>query len=152
MEDKKEKNESVLPVVQCNGCGVCCFHMGYPAFVLPQDPLSESAVEKLEAESGRPLTATRRRDLLTGRAGETHWHQLPEALKKDWLQHVSDYTKPQYGDSLESFDGPCYWLDVETRMCKHHPYRPQVCRDFETGNPDCLQWRDVYADRILPPL
>lgn len=151
MENKKEKNVTALPVVQCDGCGVCCFHMGYPAFVLPQQPLTESEIQSMEAQSGRPFSAARRRDLLTGRTGESHWHRLPEDLRDDWLKYVADYQTPDYGDSVDTFDGPCYWLDTQTRMCKHHQYRPNVCRDFETGNSQCLQWRDVYADRIEPP-
>lgn len=147
-DDNNQSNDAALPVVQCGGCGVCCFHMGYPAFVLPQEPLSESEVDAREAQSGRPFSDPIRRDLIAGRPGESHWHQLPEDLKNDWLRFVADYRTPQYGDSLETFDGPCFWLDTETRMCKHHQYRPNVCRDFETGNPECLQWREVYADRI----
>jgi len=148
MQNKKEKTKSELPVVECAGCGVCCFHMGYPAFITPKQALSPAEVDQLEVESGKPFTARQREELLVGRAGESHWHQLPDDLKQAWLAHVETYELPTYGDTLDTFDGPCTWLDVDTRMCKHHQYRPNVCRDFETGNPECLQWRDVYQDRI----
>ena len=36
---------SQLPVVNCEGCGACCFHMGYPAYVLPRDPMTEAEIE-----------------------------------------------------------------------------------------------------------
>jgi Fe-S-cluster containining protein len=149
VDNKKDVSATPLPIVQCDGCGVCCFHMGYPAFVLPRDPVSESALAEMEIESGQPFSDSARADLLAGRDGESHWHQLPEDLKQQWRQHVAQYRPPEYGDTLDTFDGPCSWLDLETRMCKHHQYRPNVCRDFETGNPQCLQWRDVYRDRIL---
>ena len=148
MKNEKENLDDSLPVVQCTGCGVCCFHMGYPAFITPEKPLSNTEVDQLEVESGKPFTPRRRQELLAGRLGESHWHQLPDDLKQAWLAHVANYQPPNYGDSLDTFDGPCTWLDLETRMCKHHQYRPNVCRDFETGNPECLQWRDVYQDRI----
>lgn len=149
MQNKKEKQKSSLPIVQCDGCGVCCFHMGYPAFITPQPPLSAAEVNQLEVEAARPFTARRRAELLAGRAGESHWHRLPEDLKQAWLANVAQYQRPPYGDTLDTFDGPCTWLDLETRMCKHHQYRPNVCRDFETGNAECLQWRAVYQDRII---
>ena len=36
---------------------------------------------------------------------------------------------------------PCIWLDRESGRCKHHEHRPQVCREFEVGGPDCLRIR-----------
>jgi len=151
MKNKKEKPDNALPVVECSGCGVCCFHMGYPAFITPQQPLSPAEVDRLEVESAEKFTAARRQHLLDGHPGESHWHQLPDDLKKDWLAHVAQYQRPDYGDTLDTFDGPCTWLDLETRLCKNHLYRPNVCRDFETGNPECLQWRDVYQEKITTP-
>ena len=149
MENKKENQPNALPVVECGGCGVCCFHMGYPAFVTPKDPLSIAEVELMEAESGKSFSLEQRERLLSGHPGESHWHQLPADLKQQWQEHVDNYQLPKYGKTLDTFDGPCIWLDTETRMCKNHLYRPNVCRDFETGNPECLQWRDVYQDKIL---
>lgn len=138
-----------LPQVSCTNCGVCCFHMGYPAFVMPRDPMSQKEIDELEAQSNRPLSLRRKEELLAGNPGESHWHRLPHDLKSELLTYIENYQKPQYGESLETFDGPCVWLDMETRMCKNHTYRPNVCRDFETGNPECLTWRETYADRII---
>jgi Fe-S-cluster containining protein len=36
---------------------------------------------------------------------------------------------------------PCFWLDLETRRCKHYRYRPDICQDFEVGSEACLEWR-----------
>ena len=35
----------------------------------------------------------------------------------------------------------CLWFDLQTRLCKHHEYRPQVCRDYEIGGRECLRER-----------
>ena len=124
--------------------------MGYPAYVLPRDPMTEQQVADLETESGKAFSARRRQELLAGHPGESHWHNLPPHLKEELEAYIADYQAPNYGTTLDTFDGPCIWLDIETRLCKNHTVRPNVCRDFETGNPDCLQWRETYADRILP--
>jgi Fe-S-cluster containining protein len=28
---------------------------------------------------------------------------------------------------------PCFWLELETKRCKHYKYRPEVCRDHFCG-------------------
>lgn len=48
-------------------------------------------------------------------------------------------TRP-VGDGL-----PCCWLDPETKRCRWHEHRPQICRDFEPGSQACAGWR---ADAI----
>lgn len=106
-----------LPTVTgCDGCGVCCLHMGYPTYI--------------------------------GMSGETpaerHWLSMPADLKAELLAQVAIYPAPPSGQ----LDGPCVWLDLETRRCRHHEHRPQVCRDFELGSQGCLDWRDVYRDRL----
>ena len=35
----------------------------------------------------------------------------------------------------------CLWFDHDTRQCKHHEFRPQVCRDYELGGRECLRRR-----------
>lgn len=40
---------------------------------------------------------------------------------------------------------PCFWLDLETRKCKHYEHRPEVCRDALVINDDgCRHWREEY--------
>ena len=90
----------------------------------------------------------RRGELLAGHPGESYWHRLPADLKAEWEAYVADYRQPSYGDDPSTFDGPCFWLDMETRRCKHHEHRPRICRDFETGSPQCLEWRTYYRDKI----
>lgn len=37
---------------------------------------------------------------------------------------------------------PCLWFDTETRKCRHHDHRPQICRDFDVGNEHCIRMRE----------
>jgi Fe-S-cluster containining protein len=46
--------------------------------------------------------------------------------------------------------GPCFWLDVETRQCRHYEQRPEICRDFAVGGEACLLWREAMAIWIKP--
>ncbi len=78
---------------------------------------------------------------------EEHWTNLPADLKQELLTFIENYQHPPEGE----LDGPCIWLDPETRRCKHHAYRPNVCRDFEVGCKDCLGWREHHASLIRPP-
>lgn len=122
--------------------------MGYPAFVLPRDPMTEAEIDADPELSKLPADSRRRKDLLAGHPGESWWHELPPELKEPLVEHMNQYVRPEYDGTLESFDGPCIWLDKETRLCKHHLHRPNVCRDFETGCGECLQWRNEYASEI----
>lgn len=45
----------------------------------------------------------------------------------------------------ESDQLPCTWYNLETKRCRHHEYRPTICRDFETGSDGCLNYRDFYG-------
>jgi len=140
---------SKLPVVNCEGCGVCCFHMGYPAYVLPREPMTEAEIESNHELSQRAAKDKRfKQDLLDGHPGESHWHRMPDDLRAQWQAHVDGYQQPNYDGTVESLDGPCIWLDMETRHCIHHEYRPNICRDFKADSPGCHDWRKHYADRI----
>lgn len=73
-------------------------------------------------------------------ADEEPWTRLPGELKESLLSYIDQYQHPPNGQ----LDGPCLWLDTESGRCKHHDYRPQVCRDFRVGGAGCLQWRSDY--------
>ncbi len=45
---------------------------------------------------------------------------------------------------------PCLWYDTETKRCKHYEHRPQVCRDFQPGEPQCNEWRVELGLPRLP--
>ncbi len=94
------------------------------------------------------LDPLRREELLAGHPGESYWHAMPVELKAQWEAHVAKYSTPKYGVDPSTFDGPCIWLDMETRQCKNHEYRPRICREFETGSRECLEWRNYYSDKV----
>ena len=140
---------SQLTVVNCNGCGACCFHMGYPAFVVPRDPMTEAEIEA-DADLRERADEDKRfkQDLLDGHPGESYWHSMPDDLKEQWQAYVDNYQQPAYDGTVEGLDGPCFWLDMETRQCTNHEYRPNICRDFKAASPGCYDWRTYYADLI----
>lgn len=148
-ETSKRGTVSLPVVADCEGCGVCCFHMGYPAFILPRDPMSDDQIDAdpklVEQIKNDPR---RRAELHAGNPGESYWHALPDELRSQWESFVADYQLPEYGEDPKTFDGPCIWLDMETRRCKNHEHRPRICRDFETGSSECHQWRVYYTDKI----
>lgn len=39
----------------------------------------------------------------------------------------------------------CLWFDAQTRQCKHHEWRPAVCRKYEVGCASCLDERRPYV-------
>jgi len=148
-ESKKPEADSLPVLADCNGCGVCCLHMGYPAFILPRESMTNDQIDAdSELMASIQQDPWRREELRAGNPGESHWHALPSELRAEWKTFVASYQLPKYGDDPATFDGPCFWLDAETRRCKNHEYRPRICRDFETGSPECHQWRAYYRDKI----
>jgi len=64
---------------------------------------------------------------------------LPEELARE-IDH--------YFAGLKRGEEPvdhCLWFDVETRKCKHHQWRPQVCRNYQVGCESCLNERRPYV-------
>ena len=107
-----------LPTIDdCQGCGVCCMHMGYPAFLTGNDQ----------------------------QPAEDAWTRLPDHLRSELQEVIENYQAPEPGQ----LDGPCVWLDLETRRCIHHTFRPRVCRDFSVGSRGCIEWREHYHDKIV---
>ena len=60
---------------------------------------------------------------------------LPQELVDEINLHFAGLLRGQ--EPQES----CLWFDQQTRRCKHHEYRPQVCCDYELGGPECLRIR-----------
>ena len=65
------------------------------------------------------------------------WKGLPEELKREVDDHLATLTDLGLGK-------PCIWFDDETKQCRHYEHRPQLCRDFEIGNPHCLRLREQF--------
>ena len=113
--------------------------------MLPREKMSEREVESGDSAQEMLDTGWTKKELLDGHPGEEHWHRLPVPLKIEWQEFVDTYER------AGTLDGPCFWFDLDTRRCMHHEYRPQVCRDFQTGSKGCREWRSEYrtfADRL----
>lgn len=61
------------------------------------------------------------------------WANVPTDLRAD-LQHFIDEGAAELGT-------PCYWYDAANKICRHHAYRPKICRDFELGSQRCINLR-----------
>ncbi len=69
-----------------------------------------------------------------GHTVDEYWNSVPDELRKEVIDYVEQLKEPDFGT-------PCIWYDVESRNCRHHEYRPRVCRDFEVGSIDCIRLR-----------
>ena len=117
MPPSKAKN---LPTVSdCDSCGICCLHMGYPSYVSSALPGQDPAASDRDEQA---------------------WVEMPEPLKQQLISYIQNYQPPPHGE----LDGPCVWYDTSRRRCMHHEHRPQVCRDFSVGGKGCLEWRNHY--------
>ena len=118
--------------------------MGYPAFIKPAPALTAQEIEadpRLRELAKDPRT---RQQFLDGSLGEEHWHCLPAHLRVELEAFVANYSVAE-----GELDPHCFWLDLNTRLCKHHEYRPRVCRDFDIGSRGCQEWRNHYQDQIV---
>ncbi len=71
---------------------------------------------------------------------------LPQDLIDEINLHFSGLLRGQEPQDC------CLWFDHTTRLCKHHEYRPQVCRDYEIASRECLRERRkaVEAGNVYP--
>ena len=115
--------------------------MGYPAFIQPSNPLTAEAIEADPQLRELAKNSRTRQQLLDGNPGEEFWHSLPDHLRVELEAFVANYSVAE-----SELDPPCFWLDMNTRLCKHHEQRPRVCRDFAVGSRVCREWRDHYGN------
>lgn len=69
---------------------------------------------------------------------EPGWKKLPRELKRELLEYLESIT--------DDFGKPCIWLQPDG-TCKHYHHRPQVCRDFERGSQDCLEFLQAKREQ-----
>lgn len=108
---------TILPTDEpCRDCGACCQHMVYPPF-WSRLPI------------GTPENDPEWERLLVDRP------ELAAEIHEDYARRRAA------GLDRNGYEAPCLWLNRETFRCRHHDYRPQVCREFEPGGEDCLRIR-----------
>ena len=64
---------------------------------------------------------------------------LPAAVMSELREYLKDLLA---GNERE--DPACIWFDQDTGHCRHHEHRPSVCREFEVGSEDCIEWRERF--------
>lgn len=117
--------------------------------MLPREPVPDELIDGDDEVQKLMDTGWTRDEIIAGHPGESYWHTLPKELKSEWLQFVSSYEADRkLNGTTDSLDGPCFWFDMESRKCKHHEFRPRVCRDFEVGSEPCVEWRAEYKEII----
>jgi len=129
------KRRKPLPVVtDCTDCGVCCEGLESPPGIFKS--FAEDDIDGIDVAVQKPPPAA-----FIEAADWEHWRSMPESFREELRAYLRDRRarRAEMAGSVQS--RPCVWLDVETRRCRIYAYRPQVCRDYQVGGPDCLEQR-----------
>lgn len=121
-----------LTVLDCKGCGACCRHMGTPPGYAAYFPIKRNQVQQWALES----------------PDYEIFRSMPLELKRElraYYDRVMAGKEPDRTLDRPGVDVPCLWYDEASRTCKHHKYRPTVCREFEIGCDACLQHRERHG-------
>lgn len=65
---------------------------------------------------------------------------LPEKAMTELRAYMENLLAGQ-----ENADRVCIWLNKESRQCRFHEHRPSICREFELGSSECVDWRQQYG-------
>jgi uncharacterized protein len=106
-----------LPVLNCDGCGACCMHVGNPPGYSVR--IGDNGIFALTA-TGENLERLR---------------SMPAALLNDL----------SLNSNRGRYDQCCCWFDPATRRCRHYDFRPTECRTFEVGGVGCLAVRSYHG-------
>ena len=111
-----------LPIVQsCDGCGACCFEQqSPPGYVMLLNSDEAMASDECKEDAGRVRN-----------------------LPAEAIRELRDYIKKVLSGE-EAPDSVCLWLDRQSLLCRYHHLRPSICREFEVGSDECLDWRSQY--------
>lgn len=116
-------NRRSLPILNCNDCGACCLHMRSPPHIVF---LVDGVFQPQGADEFGDYA---------------HLMAAPEEATQAIIAGLGG------GRPDES---PCSWLDLESKKCRWHGHRPDVCRAYEVGEKACLAERKEH--RIgMPP-
>ncbi len=108
------KRTSQLTIADCGGCGVCCMHMGYPAF------LNGSETQ----------------------ADEEYSTSLPIDLKTELLHFIAAYQPPPVGDLdgpcvwFDMQSRGCKHHAHRPRVCRDFAIGSQGCLDWRQAYRD----------------
>jgi len=112
-----------LPIVEnCDGCGACCMAMRTPPFLIFWPHGEDQPLAPDGQRGSDPVDYA----FLMG---------APEEARRIMRERL---LTPH--DSVPD-EAPCSWLDLETKRCRFHEHRPELCRDFPVGGDGCLRNR-----------
>lgn len=102
-------NKKTLPTIDdCQDCGVCCMHMGYPPYL----------------------------GMLEGEEPEQHWLTIPGDLKASLLAYVETYTPPPEGQLegpciwLDQSTKLCKHHEHRPRVCRDFQVGSKGCLEW----------------------
>ena len=104
--------------INCTDCGVCCMEQGSPPGYVY---IHNGGVDWPDEEDVE------------------RFNQLPTKARVE-IKKYADRLKSQPPRS----DGPCIWLDRESKQCRYYEHRPNICRDLDVGSEGCRFWRSSY--------
>ena len=101
-----------LPILTCDGCGACCtFVRTPPHLVFWQD--------------GQPIP-------IDGEPTADFDYQALMAAPEE----ARRLFREKRLSNAPAVD-PCAWLDLETRKCRFHEFRAEICHSFEVSSGAC---------------
>lgn len=115
-----------LPVLNCDGCGQCCRHVGTPpGFSLFFPPPGQTIPRWVRPDyPDRAIVAA-----------------MPAHLRNELAAYYRDLWAGEGLDRVEAHM-ECLWFDAENRRCRNYDHRPTACRDFEIGEEACIKHRE----------
>lgn len=87
-----------------------------------------------------------------GTEDHTRWLAMPAELRAELKAYYDGVQAGTIQDRTRNFgyqanpenDIPCLWYDLDAKRCKHHEHRPDVCREFDVGGPECKATRQHF--------
>jgi Fe-S-cluster containining protein len=108
---------TILP--SCRGCGACCEHMGTPP--------------------GYAAGVAGNFSLMWG-DDEARYRAMPAKLRNELAYYYTALDEGVIVDRVK-VELPCLWYDPRSRSCRHHEWRPDICREFDPGDEGCINHR-----------
>lgn len=118
-----------LPIINCDGCGgACCMEQMSPPMYVYWIARGAHLTKEVREDTDEDVARLRT--------------MPPEILAGLISYHAKVAAGEDRGD-----DQACIWL--HEGRCRHHEWRPQICRDFIVGGPGCRRWRKDYPPTTI---
>jgi Fe-S-cluster containining protein len=74
----------------------------------------------------------------SGQYADPDGRVLPADLLAELHALADEFTRT---DTWPSHGEPCVWYDAQTKRCRHHQWRPDICVEFKIGGDHCRRRR-----------